>query len=318
MSIIFMGTPEFAVFCLKKLLEEGYPVVGVVTQPDKPQGRKKQFCAPPVKAVAEQYHIPVIQPRRVGDADAIAWLSERKPTLIITAAFGQILPKSVLNLPEQGCVNVHASLLPKYRGGAPIQRCLMNGETMTGVTLMYMATGLDTGNIITAAKVPISREDTAGTMFHKLGHAGAHLLIQQMPQLLSGVAAHTAQDDKEATYAPNLSREDEKINWHHGSEQIYNQIRALVPSSGVFTHWNDTVLKVWMAEDPLFHESNVQNNDTSCMRPGTVLCIDHHGIEVATGDGCLRLIEVQPAGKKRMKACHFVHGTSLSVGTVLV
>ncbi|GAB6990504.1 methionyl-tRNA formyltransferase [Paenibacillus pini] len=309
MNIVFMGTPDFAVSSLRMLLDEGYNVVAVVTQPDRPQGRKKVLVPTPVKAFALEHGLPVLQPQRMRSPEAVEELASYNPDLIVTAAYGQILPKVVLDLPARGCVNVHGSLLPKYRGGAPIQRCIINGETVTGITIMYMAEGLDTGDMIAQVEVPIGDLDTSGTLFEKLSAAGASLLQQEMPTLLHGDVQVTPQDDSEATYAPNLKREDEKIDWNRSSRDIYNQIRGLVPYSGAFTFWNDEVFKVWSA--------NVSEHASKDAAPGTVLQLIQQGIEVKTGDGSLWLTEIQPSGKKAMLAEQFIRGTSMSLGTVL-
>lgn len=312
MKIVFMGTPAFAVPSLRMLLEEGYEVVAVVTQPDRPQGRKKTLAPSPVKEAALELGLPVLQPERMRRPEAVAELAAYEPDLIVTAAYGQILPKSVLELPKNGCVNVHGSLLPKYRGGAPIQRCIINGEKVTGVTLMYMAEGLDTGDMISRVEVPIEDEDTSGTMFGKLSIAGRDLLKAEMPRLAAGRVEATVQDDSEATYAPNLSREDERIDWTAGSLATYNRIRGLVPFSGAFTLWNDETFKVWAAAKP-DNGSPAGGNAA----PGTVLSVSERGVEVKTGDGILLLTTVQPAGKKAMSAADFSRGASLKPGTVL-
>lgn len=312
MKIVFMGTPAFAVPSLRMLLEEGYEVVAVVTQPDRPQGRKKTLAPSPVKEAALELGLPVLQPERMRRPEAVAELAAYEPDLIVTAAYGQILPKSVLELPKNGCVNVHGSLLPKYRGGAPIQRCIINGEQVTGVTLMYMAEGLDTGDMISRVEVPIEDEDTSGTMFGKLSIAGRDLLKAEMPRLAAGRVEATVQDDSEATYAPNLSREDERIDWTAGSLATYNRIRGLVPFSGAFTLWNDETFKVWAAAKP-DNGSSASGNAA----PGTVLSVSERGVEVKTGDGILLLTTVQPAGKKAMSAADFSRGASLKPGTVL-
>ncbi|OXL84818.1 methionyl-tRNA formyltransferase [Paenibacillus sp. SSG-1] len=309
MNIVFMGTPAFAVPSLRMLLAEGYNVVAVVTQPDRPQGRKKVLMPTPVKEVALEHGLPVLQPQRMRHPEAVNELAAYKPDLIVTAAYGQILPKAVLDLPAKGCVNVHGSLLPKYRGGAPIQRCIINGETVTGITLMYMAEGLDTGDMIAQVEVPITDEDTSGTLFEKLSTAGAALLKEQMPRLLEGGVPVTVQDDSQATYAPNLKREDEKIDWSKPTRDIYNQIRGLVPFSGAFTFWNDDVFKVW--------GSRKGEKASKEAAPGTVLQLTPEGIEVKTGDGALWLTDIQPSGKKAMDAGQFIRGTSMTPGTVL-
>ncbi|WP_379153208.1 methionyl-tRNA formyltransferase [Paenibacillus sp. sgz5001063] len=311
MKIVFMGTPAFAVPSLQMLLKQGYEVVAVVTQPDRPQGRKKTLTPSPVKEAALALGLPVLQPERMRRPEAVAELAAYKPDLIVTAAYGQILPKSVLDLPQFGCVNVHGSLLPKYRGGAPIQRCIINGEKVTGVTLMYMAEGLDTGDMISRVEVSIEDTDTSGTLFEKLSLAGCELLKDEMPRLVSGRVQATPQDDSEATYAPNLSREDERIDWKANSLDIYNRIRGLVPFSGAFTLWNGETFKVWGAQKP------AGNSESKGTMPGTVLAVSSDGIEVKSGDGCLLLTSVQPAGKKAMTAADFSRGGVMKPGMVL-
>jgi methionyl-tRNA formyltransferase len=310
MKIVFMGTPAFAVPSLQMLVQEGYEVVAVVTQPDRPQGRKKTLVPTPVKEAALALGLPVLQPERLRRPEAVAELAAYEPDLIVTAAYGQILPKAVLDLPVNGCVNVHGSLLPKYRGGAPIQRCIINGESVTGVTLMYMAEGLDTGDMISRVEVPIEDEDTSGILFEKLSLAGRDLLKSEMPRLASGRVEAVPQDDSEATYAPNLTREDERIDWSSDSRSIYNQIRGLVPFSGAFTLWNGETFKIWAAAKP-------GNSGGGAAVPGTVIALSEQGVEVKTGDGTLLLATVQPAGKKAMSAGDFRRGAAMKPGTVL-
>ena len=310
MKIVFMGTPAFAVPSLQMLMDEGYEVVAVVTQPDRPQGRKKILAPSPVKEAALSLGLPVLQPERMRKPEAVAELAAYEPDLIVTAAYGQILPKAVLDLPRNGCVNVHGSLLPKYRGGAPIQRSIINGEKVTGVTLMYMAEGLDTGDMISRVEVAIEDEDTSGTMFEKLSLAGRDLLKSEMPRLVNGLVQATAQDDSQATFAPNLNREDERLDWNAGSRDNYNRIRGLVPFSGAFTLWNGETFKVWASKIPAEQKS-------SDSAPGTVLSVTEHGVEVKTGDGSLLLTTVQPAGKKAMSAADFSRGGVMKPGTVL-
>jgi len=318
LNIVFMGTPEFAVPSLDMLMAEGYHVVGVVTQPDKPQGRKKVLTPTPVKAAAERHGLPVFQPVKLRDPEAVARLAEWKPDLIVTAAFGQILPKAVLDMPVRGCVNVHGSLLPKYRGGAPIQRSIINGESVTGVTLMYMAEGLDTGDMISRVEVPITDEDTSGTMFAKLSEAGSKLLQAEMPRLIAGETTAVPQNDEEASYARNLTREDEKMDWNRTSRELFNQIRGLVPFSGAFTMWDEQVFKVWAACNPDQVANEASSvSDAGQAEPGTVLQLNKSGIEIKTGNGSLWLTEVQPAGKKVMQAADFARGGTLKPGMVL-
>lgn len=312
MNIVFMGTPAFAVPSLEMLIAEGYTIAAVVTQPDRPQGRKKVLTPTPVKEAALRHGIPVLQPQRLRNPEAVAELAEYKPDLIVTAAYGQILPKSVLDMPALGCLNVHGSLLPAYRGGAPIQRSIIDGESVTGITLMYMAEGLDTGDMIARTEVPIEDDDTAGTMFEKLSQAGAELLRRELPRLVKGKVEAEPQDDSKATYAPNLTRDDEKIDWSRTSREIYDQIRGLVPYSGGFTLWNGEVFKVWAAAKP-----DSAQKPSGDAQPGTVLELHETGIVVKTGDGTLTLLTVQPSGKKAMDAAQFIRGTSLTAGTVL-
>lgn len=310
MKIVFMGTPAFAVPSLQMLVDEGYEVVAVITQPDRPQGRKKILAPSPVKEAALALGLPVLQPERMRRPEAVAELAAYEPDLIVTAAYGQILPKAVLDLPRNGCVNVHGSLLPKYRGGAPIQRSIINGEKVTGVTLMYMAEGLDTGDMISRVEVAIEDEDTSGILFEKLSLAGRDLLKSEMPRLVSGKVQAVQQQDSEATYAPNLNREDERLDWNASSRDNYNRIRGLVPFSGAFTLWNGETFKAWASQLP-------EEQKASDSAPGTVLSVTEQGVEVKTGDGSLLLTTVQPAGKKAMSAADFSRGAVMKPGTVL-
>lgn len=310
MKIVFMGTPAFAVPSLQMLVDEGYEVVAVITQPDRPQGRKKILAPSPVKEAALALGLPVLQPERMRRPEAVAELAAYEPDLIVTAAYGQILPKAVLDLPRNGCVNVHGSLLPKYRGGAPIQRSIINGEKVLSVTLMYMAEGLDIGDMISRVEVAIEAEDTSGTLFEKLSLAGRDLLKSEMPRLVSGKVQAVQQDDSEATYAPNLNREDERLDWNASSRDNYNRIRGLVPFSGAFTLWNGETFKAWASKLP-------EEQKASDSAPGTVLSVTEQGVEVKTGDGSLLLTTVQPAGKKAMSAADFSRGAVMKPGTVL-
>ncbi|MCA0753943.1 methionyl-tRNA formyltransferase [Paenibacillus sp. N4] len=309
MRIVFMGTPEFAVPSLKLLVEQNYDVVAVVTQPDRPKGRKKTLTPPPVKEAALSLGLPVLQPERMRSAEAVAAVAEYEPDLIVTAAYGQILPKAVLDLPRLGCINVHGSLLPKYRGGAPIQRSIINGESSTGVTIMYMAEGLDTGDMISSVELPITDEDTSGTMFEKLSAAGAELLGATLPSIIAGEAAAVPQQNELATYAPNLTRDDERIEWGKSARQLFNQVRGLSPMAGAFTFLHGEVFKVWTCA--------VQDGGGRAdAAPGTVLGADASGIRVQTGDGVLVLKDIQPAGKRMMNAADWLKGARLETGTL--
>lgn len=321
-NIVFMGTPEFAVLSLRALVEEGYRVTGVVTQPDRPTGRKRVLTPPPVKLEAEKHGLPVLQPERIRRAEAIEAIRELKPDLIVTAAYGQILPKAILDMPKFGCINIHASLLPKYRGGAPIHYAVMNGDPVTGVTIMYMAEGMDTGDMISKVEVPIEDADTTGTMFEKLAVAGADLLRRTLPDLLAGRIAAVPQNEAEAVYSPTIKREDEEIDWSQPAERIFNLVRALHPRPGAFTWWNGEVLKIWGCVHPVRPQSGqpASRSEASLQqahKPGTVLQSSDKGIEVMTGSGTLWITELQPAGKKAMDAAQFLRGSQMPSGTVL-
>ncbi|MEK3915345.1 methionyl-tRNA formyltransferase [Paenibacillus sp. FSL H7-0331] len=311
MRIVFMGTPEFAVPALQVLVNySAIEVVGVVTQPDRPVGRKRLLTPTPVKEEAIKHGIPVLQPEKLRRPESVEELRELQPDLIVTAAYGQILPKSVLAIPRLGCINIHASLLPRYRGGAPIHHAVMNGDTSTGVTIMYMAEGLDTGDMISSVELAIRDSDTTGTMFNKLSAAGAQLLLDTLPDLLAGRIQAVAQNHEAAVYSPNVSREQERIDWSRPAISLWNQVRGLNPRPGAYTTWNGEVLKIWSCDKP--NQSEVANT------PGTVVAISEQGIQVATGTGILTITELQPAGKKAMQAAQFVLGGRLVVGTVFV
>ena len=316
MKILFMGTPQFAVPSLEVLLERGYEVAAVVTQPDRPKGRKRELTPSPVKVFATERGLPVLQPEKLRSPEGVAAVSEIAPDVIVTAAYGQILPKSVLALPRLGCINVHGSLLPRYRGGAPIQRSIIDGEKVTGVTLMYMAEGLDTGDMIAKVEVPITDEDTAGTMFEKLSEAGSKLLLEWLPRIADGTAGRTPQIDEESTYAPNLSREDEKLDWSQSSRRIFDRVRGLNPMAGGFTFLDGEVFKVWGCAIPSPSDAELRSEWTE-YAPGAVLESGAFGIRVRTGDGSIVLTDVQPAGKKALKAAEFAKGARLAPGKTL-
>jgi methionyl-tRNA formyltransferase len=309
MRIVFMGTPTFAVPSLLMLMEEGHELISVVTQPDRPVGRKRILTPPPIKEVAVGKGIPVYQPGKIRLKDGISHIRDLNPELIITAAFGQILPKAILDIPQFGCLNVHASLLPKYRGGAPIHQALINGENETGVTIMYMAEALDAGDIISMRSIPITKDDHVGSLFEQLSHVGAELLKETLPALIRGELTAISQDESQATFAPNIKREQEKIDWNRSAEQIRNQIRGLHPWPVAFTIWQGKPFKVWWAE-------LVEDVPTD-VTPGTVWKITIEGIFVATGTGSLQLTDIQPAGKKRLSVREFVKGRQMVVGDQL-
>ncbi|MFS8514817.1 MAG: methionyl-tRNA formyltransferase [Planifilum fulgidum] len=303
--MVFMGTPDFAVPSLEALIDRGYRVVGVVTQPDRPRGRKQVLTPPPVKVVAEKRGLSVFQPEKLRDPEGIRSVLAMEPDLVVTAAYGQIVPQAILDAPRYGCINVHASLLPKYRGGAPIHRAVIDGEKETGITIMKMVPELDAGDILTQRAIPIDERDHAGSLHDKLSRLGAELLIETLPALLSGRIQPIPQDDRLATYAPNLRREDEWIDWTQPARKIYDHVRGLHPWPVASTTWRGTPLKIWWVE---------RSNDASDRPPGTVIAAGREGIEVAAGEGTVRITQLQPAGKKPMKAEEFLRGRDLSVG----
>jgi methionyl-tRNA formyltransferase len=306
-KIIFMGTPDFSVPILRNLVKEGYEIVGVVTQPDRPKGRKKALSPPPVKVEALKHNIKVLQPEKI--RNEVEEVLSLQPDLIVTAAFGQILPKDLLEAPKYGCINVHASLLPELRGGAPIHYSILQGKDKTGVTIMYMAEKLDAGDILTQVEVKIEERDTVGTLFDKLSEAGVKLLLDTLPQLLDGKLTPQKQDDSKATFASNIKREQEKIDWTKSGEEIYNQIRGLNPWPVAFTTYENQHIKLWWSE------KMPSKNDSS---PGTIIGIDQDGFVVATGNKtAIKITELQPSGKKKMSGDDFLRGTTISVGKKL-
>ncbi|WP_027726100.1 methionyl-tRNA formyltransferase [Tuberibacillus calidus] len=309
MNIVFMGTPDFAVPVLEQLIASPYQVALVVTQPDRPVGRKKILTPPPVKVIAEQAHIPVLQPEKVRKPEAVEAILAYKPDLIITCAFGQILPEALLNAPKYGAINVHASLLPEYRGAAPIHKAIMDGKKETGVTIMYMVKALDAGDILTQKKVPIEETDTVGSLHDKLSKAGAELLMSTLPDLIEGRITPIPQDESRATYVSTLSREDERIDWHQSGEAIYNHVRGMDPFPGAFTMYKNKPLKIWKTKKV---EGKMD------LPPGTILAKDAEGFTVQTGNQtAIKVLECQPAGKKRMAAADFLRGATLSEGDVI-
>jgi methionyl-tRNA formyltransferase len=308
-KIVFMGTPDFSVPILQQLINDGYNVIGVVTQPDRPVGRKKVLTAPPVKVEALKHDIPVFQPEKIRQEDDLEKILSLKPDLIVTAAFGQILPNKLLEAPKYGCINVHASLLPELRGGAPIHYAIIQGKQKTGVTIMYMVEKLDAGDILTSVEVPITEEDNVGTLHVKLSASGAKLLSETLPLLLEGKLTSKPQNNAEATFASNIKREQEKIVWTKTGEDIYNHIRGLNPWPVAFTTLNGQVIKVWRAERVSGLTGDV---------PGTIVKIDSDGFMVSTGnETAIKIIELQPSGKTKMMCEQFLRGSKIPLGTKL-
>ena len=306
MRIVFMGTPEFAVASLRRLKEDGHEIVGVFTQPDKP-GNRRKLTAPPVKEYALSENLPVFQPESMRDPEALALLRSLEPDLTVVAAYGQILPEDVLNVPPLGSVNVHASVLPKYRGAAPINRAILDGETETGVTIMHMAKKLDAGDIISVRTTPIDPDEDAEQLFARLAELGADLLSETIPHIADGTAARTPQDDARSTYAHMLSRELSPIDWNKDAETVVNQVRALIPWPCASMTLDGKTAKVWHA---------VRGGKTSDA-PGT-LRATKRGIECACGDGkSVVVTELQSEGGKRMAASAWLNGKRVAAGTVL-
>jgi methionyl-tRNA formyltransferase len=308
-KIVFMGTPDFSVPILQQLFNDGYDVIGVVTQPDRPVGRKRLLTPPPVKVEALKHDIPVFQPEKIRQEDELEKILSLKPDLIVTAAFGQILPNKLLEAPKYGCINVHASLLPELRGGAPIHYAIIQGKQKTGVTIMYMVEKLDAGDILTSIEVPITEEDNVGTLHVKLSAAGAKLLSETLPLLLEGKLTPKPQNNTEATFASNIKREQEKIIWTKTGEEIYNHIRGLNPWPVAFTTLNGQVIKVWRAEKVSGLPGDV---------PGTIVKLESDGFMVSTGnETAIKIIELQPSGKTKMMCEQFLRGSKIPLGTKL-
>jgi methionyl-tRNA formyltransferase len=299
-KIVFMGTPDFSVPCLEKLIAEGYTIAGVVTQPDRPKGRKRELTPPPVKVAALQHDIPVLQPEKLKASEAVEQILALTPDLIVTAAYGQILPKKLIDYPKFGCINVHASLLPKYRGGAPIHQSIIDGEKETGVTIMYMVEKLDAGDILTQVRVPIEDQDTVGSLHDKLSEAGSKLLLETLPKLIDHKISPIPQEEGLVTYARNILRENERIDWGKTAREINNQVRGLNPWPVSFTLLEGEPFKVWWGV--------VVQEGGKYSDPGTVLNLSPEGIDIACGDGIFRMKEVQPSGKRKMSVEEYLRG----------
>ena len=309
MRILFMGTPDFAVPSLEALIQAGHTICGVFTQPDKPKNRGMKLQAPPVKECAMAHDIPVFQPVKLRDGTALAQIQELAPELIVVAAYGRILPDDILAAPPKGCINVHSSLLPNYRGAAPINWAVLNGDQETGVTIMHMAHDLDAGDIISQAATPIDPDETVVALHDRLAELGAQLLVETVAQIEAGTATRTPQDHDKATLAPMLSRELSPMNFTRTARQLHDQVRGLIPWPAAVTTLGDKRCKVFRTVVPEEHTHAA---------PGTVLAAGKEGRAVACGEGTvLRLEEIQPDGGKRMKAADYLRGHPIAVGTVL-
>lgn len=309
MKVIFMGTPDFSVGTLKALIEAGHQVVLVVTQPDKPKGRGKEMQFTPVKECAMQYNIPVYQPKRVREPECIQELRKYDADVIVVVAFGQILPKQILDMTPYGCVNVHASLLPKYRGAAPIQWSIIDGETVTGVTTMQMDEGLDTGDMLLKTEIMIAEKETGGSLHDKLAQAGAKLCVETLKGLQEHTITPIPQGEATTAYARMLNKELGNIEWTKSAQEIERLIRGLTPWPSAYSNWNGKVMKIWDAE---------VSNETSNQVPGTIIKVKKDAFLVQTGNGMLQINELQIPGKKKMDAGSFLRGYQVEVGDVLL
>lgn len=304
-----MGTPDFSVGTLEAVIEAGHEVVGVVTQPDKPKGRGKAMQATPVKEAAQRHQIPVYQPAKVRDPQFVEVLKGLMPDVIVVVAFGQIIPKTVLDLPKFGCINVHASLLPKYRGAAPIQWAVIDGEKESGVTIMYMDTGIDTGDMLAKTVVPLEEDETGGSLFEKLSAAGAKLLAETLVKLERGeIQPEKQPKDSPNDYARMITKADGLIDWNKDAKAIERLVRGLNPWPSAYSYLDGKTLKIWQAAGC---------EEESSLEPGTVVRTDKKAVYVQTGKGILRLDEIQLEGKKRMDCGAFLRGYEVPKGTKL-
>ena len=308
MRVIFMGTPDFSVGTLEALIRAGHQVVLAVTQPDKPKGRGGKMQFPPVKETALEHGIPVFQPRKVREPENIEELRKYHADVIVVVAFGQILPREILELTPYGCINVHASLLPSYRGAAPIQWAVINGETVSGVTTMQMDEGLDTGDMLLKTEVPLEPEETGGSLHDKLAAAWASLCVRTLKALEEGTVTPKKQGESPTAYASMLKKEMGEIRWEEPAISIERLIRGLNPWPSAYTGWQDKTMKIWEAE--VLEEDSGQE-------PGTVVRVDKDGFLVQTGKGLLKVTALQIPGKKRMEADAFLRGYSMEPGEKL-
>ena len=304
-KIVFMGTPAFSVPILEGLLESGYEVQAVVTQPDRPVGRKHVITPPPVKVAALKHDLLVLQPEKISGSTEMDKIASLAPDLIVTAAFGQFLPEKLLQIPRLGAINVHASLLPKYRGGAPVHYAIMNGEDKTGVTIMEMIKKMDAGAIYSQAEIPITKTDDVGTMFEKLSALGKDLLLNTLPELIQGTLEKTPQNEAQVTFSPNITREQDAIDWQKTADEIDNQVRGMRPWPIAFTTYRGVRWKIWDVT-PLA--------ETTDAAPGTIIKKDKSELFVACGKNTtLALKELQPAGKGKQDVQAFLNGVGQNV-----
>lgn len=318
MRVVFMGTPDFSVPALKALVDGGHEVTAVITQPDKPKGRGKEVQMTPVKLAAMEYGIPVYQPVKIRDPEFIGRLKEIPADVYVVIAFGQILPKAVLDIPPCGCINIHASLLPKYRGAAPIQWCVIDGEKETGITTMMMDTGLDTGDMLEKAVIPIEEKETGGSLHDKLSLAGGELILSTLKKLEEGTLVRTPQTEEGTCYAKMLTKTMGDIDWSTSAVSIERLIRGLNPWPSAYTHWNGKTIKLWAASAVSGTEEESLMAGREDLADGTVLSSGKKGLFVKTGQGVLSIQELQLEGKKRMDVDAFLRGYAIPEGDVFV
>ena len=309
MRVIFMGTPDFATGTLEEIVKAGHEVAGVVTQPDKPKGRGKTMMPTPVKETALKYNLPVYQPKKVREPEFVELLRSLKPDVMVVAAFGQIITKEILEMPKYGCINVHASLLPAYRGAAPIQWAVINGDKESGVTIMQMDEGIDTGDMIEKAVVPIAEDETGGSLFDKLSHTGAKLCVKVLRDLEEGKAVRKKQPEESTTpYAKMIDKKMGEVDWKKSAKEIEQLIRGLNPWPSAYTKVHGKTLKLWKAKVLL---------ETSQMNPGQIVKVTKDSLAVQTGQGMLEIQELQLEGKNRMDTSSFLRGYALAEGESL-
>lgn len=302
-----MGTSEFAVPSLQALLNEKHSIITVVTQPDRPRGRGKKLLPSPVKELALQYNKNIYQPEKINSQSAINCILDTAVDLIVVVSYGQIIPEAIINYPRYGCINVHASLLPAYRGAAPIQRAIMNGEEKTGVTIMYMDKGLDTGDIILQMPINISPEIVHGDLENLLAKKGAELLIKTLELIERGSITRIKQDENHSSYAARLTRDEEMIDWNQSATQIHNKIRALSPLPGAYTLWQGKRLKLFLTK---------VIDDEYTGKPGEIVAVGNKGIIIKTGKGSIEVLEIQKEGKNKISSLDFARGYQIKAGVV--
>ena len=318
MRIVYMGTPEFAAVALDAIVKE-HEVVAVITQPDKPQGRNRKLVPTPVKVKAQAYDIPVYQPVKIREEESVQMIRDYNPDVIVVAAYGQILPESILNIPKYGCINIHASLLPKYRGAAPIERAIIDGEVMTGVTTMYMEKGLDTGDMIEKVEVPITGEDTGASLHDKLAEAGAALILTTLAKLEAGTVTRTKQDDAQSCYAAILTKELGRMDFTRPAVELERLIRGLNPWPCAYTTIDGKNVKLYKAEvinlDAQMRQTLQEKSEQIlAFAPGEIVEVAKKYFVIACGEGALRVRNLQPEGKKAMDTSAYLNGNPLKPG----